>query len=393
MTEVWALAAFWFGLALIAGMLAKWLRISSAMAEVVMGTIAQLILGATIGLGVLGSDESWVKFLSGVGVMLLTFLAGAELEPEVLKLKWKEAVSLGSVSFLVPFFLSAAVAHYLLGWGVMPSWLAGVALGGTSVAVVYTEMMQHGLNGTDFGKVLLGACFVTDLGNVIALGLIFSPFTIKTVIFIALTLSGAVALLWLTPRFFSRFGGQPSELETKFLLLFLLALGSLATWADSEAVLPAYAIGMALAGTVGRNHSLIRRLRTVTFGLLTPFFFIRAGYLVSIQAVISAPVAFILLLIGKVAAKSFAVYPVARLYQSPHKEGMYSALLMSSGLTFGAIAALYGLSHGIIDKGQYSVLVGAVIASGIVPTMIASNFFVPHHLLSTAKKAESQKGE
>jgi inner membrane protein involved in colicin E2 resistance len=66
---------------------------------------------------------------------------------------------------------------------------------------------------------------------------------------------------------------------------------------------------------------------------------------------------------------------------------------MSSGLTFGSIAALYGLSHGIIDKGQYSVLVGAVIASGIVPTMIASNFFVPHYLLSTAKQAESQKGE
>ena len=393
MTEVWALAAFWFGLALIAGVLAKWLRISSAMAEVVMGTIAQLILGATIGLGVLGSDESWVKFLSGVGVMLLTFLAGAELEPDVLKLKWKEAVSLGSVSFLVPFFLCAGVAHYLLGWGVMPSWLAGVALGGTSVAVVYTEMMQHGLNGTDFGKVLLGACFVTDLGNVIALGLIFSPFTIRTALFIAFTLLGAVALLWLTPRFFSRFGGLPSELETKFLLLFLLALGSLATWADSEAVLPAYAIGMALAGTVGRNHSLIRRLRTVTFGLLTPFFFIRAGYLVSLTSVISAPVAFILLLIGKVGAKSIAVYPVAKYYGSPHKEGMYSALLMSSGLTFGAIAALYGLSHGIIDKGQYSVLVGAVIASGIVPTMIASNFFVPHHLLSTAKKAESQKGE
>ena len=274
------------------------------MAEVVMGTVAQLVLGATIGSGVLGSDESWVKFLSGVGVMLLTFLAGAELEPEVLKLKWKEAVSLGSVSFLVPFFLCAAIAHYLLGWGVMPSWLAGVALGGTSVAVVYTEMMQHGLNGTDFGKVLLGACFVTDLGNVIALGLIFSPFTFKTVLFIVFTVVGLRLRRWrFTPRFFSRFGGQPSELETKFLLLALLALGSLATWADSEAVLPAYSIGMALAGTVGRDHALIRRLRTVTFGLLTPFFFIRAGYLVSIPAVFSAPFAFILLLLGKVAAK------------------------------------------------------------------------------------------
>jgi len=101
----------------------------------------------------------------------------------------------------------------------------------------------------------------------------------------------------------------------------------------------------------------------------------------------------IILLLGKVFAKTIAVYPVARLYQSPHKEGMYSALLMSSGLTFGAIASLYGLSHGIIDKGQYSVLVGAVIASGIVPTMIAGNHFVPRHLVSDAKPAESQKGE
>ena len=393
MTEVWALAAFWFGLALIAGVVAMRYRISSAMAEVVMGTVAQLILGATIGSGFLGSEETWVKFLSGVGVMLLTFLAGAELEPDVLKLKWREAVSLGSVSFLVPFFLCAAVAHYLLGWGVMPSWLAGVALGGTSVAVIYTEMMQHGLNGTDFGKVLLGACFVTDLGNVIALGLIFSPFTFKTLLFIFFTVAGSIALLRYTPLLFRRFGGQPSELETKYLLLALLALGSLATWADSEAVLPAYSVGMVLAGTVGRDHALIRRLRTVTFGLLTPFFFIRAGYLVSIPAVFSSFFSFILLLLGKVFAKSIAVYPVARLYKSPHKEGMYSALLMSSGLAFGAIASLYGLSHGIIDKGQYSVLVGAVIASGIVPTMIAGNYFVPHHLVSNAKPAELQEGE
>ena len=262
MTEVWALAAFWLGLALIAGVLAMRYRISSAMAEVVMGTVAQLILSVTIGSGFLGSEESWVKFLSGVGVMLLTFLAGAELEPEVLKLKWREAASLGSVSFLAPFLLCAGVAHYLLGWGVMPSWLAGVALGGTSVALVYTEMMQHGLNGTDFGKVLLGACFVTDLGNVIALGLIFSPFTFRTLLFIVLTVAGSVALLRYTPLLFGRFGGQPSELETKYLLLALLALGSIATWADSEAVLPAYSVGMVLAGTVGRDHALIRRLRT-----------------------------------------------------------------------------------------------------------------------------------
>ena len=143
MTSVWALATVWFGLALIASLLAHWFRVSAALAEIVVGTIAQLFLGATIGSSALGTDESWVKFLSGLGVILLTFMAGAELEPDVLKLKWKEAAAVGFASFFVPFLVCAAVAHYLIGWDVMPSWLAGVALGGTSVAIVYTEMMQH----------------------------------------------------------------------------------------------------------------------------------------------------------------------------------------------------------------------------------------------------------
>src|SRR5882672_12715467 len=96
MTGVWALAALWLGLALIASLLLLWLRISTALSEIVVGTIAQLIIGAAIGSAVLGSavlgtDESWVKFLSGIGAIVLTFLAGAELDPVVFKLKWKEA--------------------------------------------------------------------------------------------------------------------------------------------------------------------------------------------------------------------------------------------------------------------------------------------------------------
>ena len=385
MTVVWALAALWFCLALVASLASHWLHISAALAEVVVGivigTIAELSLGATIAPSALGTDESWVKFLSGVGVILLTFLAGAELDPDVLKLKWKEAAAVGLASFFVPFLVCAAAAHYLIGWEIMPSWLAGVALGGTSVAIVYTEMMQHGLNSTDYGKTLLGACFITDLATVVALGLIFAPFTLKTLIFVVVVAFCFFALPWLTPRLFKLFGGRPFELETKFLILCLLGMGALATWADSEAVLPAYIIGMVLARTVGRDHALVRRLRTVTFGLLTPFFFIRAGYLVSISAVIAASTAFGFLLAAKILAKTVSVYTVAKYHDSSHKEGMYSALLMASGLSFGTIAALFGLSHGIIDKSQYSALVAAVIGSGIIPTLIASNLYLPRHLI------------
>src|SRR6516165_9706043 len=223
--------------------------------------------GAVIGSAVLGTDETWVKFLSGLGAIVLTFLAGAELDPVVFRLKWKEAAAVGLASFLFPFIGCAAAAHYLLGWEVMPSWLAGVAMSTTSVAVVYAVMIEFGFNTTEYGKTVLAACFVTDLGTVVALGLIFAPFTIKTLIFLIAGIAVFVVLPWLTPRFFKLYGNRPSELETKFLLFCLLGMGALAGWADSEAVLPAYLIGMVLAGTVGRDHALVRRLRTLTFGL------------------------------------------------------------------------------------------------------------------------------
>jgi glutathione-regulated potassium-efflux system ancillary protein KefC len=133
-------------------------------------------------------------------------------------------------------------------------------------------MLEFGLNVTDYGKGVLAACFITDLATVVALGLIFAPFTVKTLVFLGVGALTFFILPWLVPRFFKRYGGRPSELEAKFLMFALFGLGALATWADSEAVLPAYLLGMVLAGTVGKDHALVRRLRTLTFGLRTPFY-------------------------------------------------------------------------------------------------------------------------
>lgn len=389
MTETWTLAALWLGLALIAALFSVWLRTATALSEIVVGTLAQFVLGIAFGASVLQADLPWIKFLAGTGAILLTFLAGAELDPAVLRVKWKEATAIGFMSFLAPFIGCAVVAYAVLDWNIAASWLAGVALSTTSVAVVYAVMLEFGLNATDYGKTVLAACFITDLGTVLALGFIFSPFTLKTLIFFGVTLAMLVILPWLTPRFFRRYGGRPSEIEAKFLLVGLFALGALAVWADSEAVLPAYLLGMVLAGSVGKDHVLIRRLRTLTFGLLTPFYFIRAGSLVSIPALVAAPAAFFLLLATKQITKMLGVYPVTKLYRAPTQEAMYTTLLMSTGLTFGTISALYGLSHQVIDQAQYSLLVAAVIGSAVVPTLIANAFFLPRHLLAKASAAST----
>ena len=385
MENVWVLAAIWVGLAFFATLLAIWLKISTALTEIVVGTVAQLIIGALAGSGSLGAKTDWVSFLAGTGAIVLTFLAGAELDPSIFRTKWKEALIVGLVGFFAPFLGCAALAHYLLHWTMKAALLAGVALSTTSVAVVYAVMLELGFNTTEFGKAILAACFVNDLGTVIALGLIFAPFTVKTLIFVIVGAVVFAILPFLTPRFFKKYGGRVSELEAKFLLLALFALGGLASWAGSEAVLPAYIIGMVLAGTVGKDHVLIGRLRTLTFGLLTPFYFIRAGSFVSVPALIAAPLAFVALFIAKTLTKVAGLLPTVKTFGYQRQEGIYYTLMMSTGLTFGTISSLFGLNHGIITEAQYSYLVATVIASAVLPTMIANEFFLPKHLLYLGK--------
>jgi Kef-type K+ transport system membrane component KefB len=389
MGNVWSLAALWIGLALVATLLAIWFRVSTALSEIVVGTVAQLIIGV-LGGASLGGQTAWITFLAGTGAIVLTFLAGAELDPAIFRTKWKEATVVGLAGFFAPFLGVAAIAHYVLGWPTMQSWLAGVALSTTSVAVVYAVMLELGFNVTEYGKAILAACFVNDLGTVIALGLIFAPFTWRTVVFVVVCGAVFAVLPWITPRFFRRYGGRVSELEAKFILLALFGMGGLALWADSEPVLPAYVIGMVLAGTVGKDHSLVRRLRTVTFGLLTPFYFIRAGSFVSIPALVAAPSILIVLFFGKMVTKIAGVFPSVRFFGYRRQADVYYTLMMSTGLTFGTISALFGLSHGIITEAEYSHLVAAVIGSAVIPTLIANALFMPRHLLpDTATPAEA----
>jgi glutathione-regulated potassium-efflux system ancillary protein KefC len=381
MENVWVLASVWVGLALIATLVAIWFKVSTALSEIVVGTVAQLLIGAFFVHGELGAKAGWITFLAGTGAIVLTFLAGAELDPEIFLLKWKEAVVVGLVGFFGPFLGCTAIAHFMLHWTLRSSWLAGVALSTTSVAVVYAVMLELGFNVTDFGKAVLAACFINDLGTVIALGLIFSPFTLKTLVFVGVSLVVFSILPFLTPRFFRKYGGRVSELEAKYLLFLLFAMGGLAVWSGSEAVLPAYIIGMVLAGTVGKDHVLIRRLRTLTFGLLTPFYFIRAGSFVSVPALVAAPLIFVTLFLAKMLSKVVPLFPTVKRFQYRREEGLYFTLMMSTGLTFGTISALFGLNHGVIDQAQYSHLVATVIGSAVIPTMIANALFMPRHLL------------
>jgi len=388
MEHIFTIAALWLGLAVISAVIAYHLRISIALVEICVGIMAAAVVGYYGKLEVMGSNSEWLRFLASSGAIMLTFLAGAELEPAVIKKKLKEVTVVGLLGFFAPFVGCTAIAHYILGWDTQASLLCGVALSTTSMADVYAVMLETGFNKTDFGKGILGACFINDLGTVIALGLLFAPFTYKTVIFIGVTVL-VLMILPITSRWLTRiYAHRTAAIRTKWIILVLFGLGALALWSGSEAVLPAYIIGMVLAEFSNGDTFWIRRLRTLTVGFLTPFYFIRAGTFVSIPALISAPVVFLMLLGGKVISKIFGLYPVIAQFRHRRDERWYYTLMMSTGLTFGTISALYGFSHNIVTQKQYSFLVAVVIASAIVPTLIAGMAFLPKHLLPESKAGE-----
>lgn len=385
MEHIFTVAFIWLGLAVVSAIVAYHLRISIALVEICVGIVASAVASRMGMIELLGPNQDWIRFLASSGAVLLTFLAGAELDPEVIRTKWREVSVIGLVGFLAPFLGCAAVAHYLLHWSARASLLCGVALSTTSMAVVYAVMLETGLNKTEFGKGILGACFVNDLGTVIALGLLFAPFTYKTLVFVATMAAVLWALPHLTQWLTGIYAYRTAAIRTKWVILIVFGLGALALWSGSEAVLPAYLIGMVLAEFSNNDTFWIRRLRTLTVGFLTPFYFLRAGSLVTLPALVQTPLVFLVLLVSKISSKIFGLFPFICHFRKERNERWYYTLLMSTGLTFGTISALYGYSHEIIDSVQYSFLVAVVIASAVIPTLIAGYAFMPKHLLPKAK--------
>lgn len=368
-SDTWLLAAVWMTLAFAGAVISIRFKIAAALVEIGLGVLAGNLIALR--------TNTWIDFVAGFGSIMLTYLAGAEIDPAVLRRQWKPAILLGCVSFALPFLGALAYARLVAGWSPDASKIAGVALSTTSVAVVYAVMLESGLAGKQFGQLILAACFVTDLGTVIALGLLFANYNAWLGLFIGVS---AVAIA-LVPRYlpaaFVRFGDRVSEPGARLLFAIIFALAGLATLAKSEGVLPAYVLGFASAGFLLSHTEFARRLRMTVMSLLTPFYFIKAGTYVSLAQIVANVKTIGALFAVKILAKIAGVWPAARGFRYSAVDAGYLTLMMATGLTFGTISSLYGLTHHYIDQSQYSALVTVVIMTAVIPTLIAQIHFPP----------------
>jgi Kef-type K+ transport system membrane component KefB len=370
-------------LVLGASLLSVELGLSVAIIEIAAGVVAGNALGIT--------PPSWMDFLASFAGIVLTFLAGAEVDPAVMREKLKQSVLIGGLSFLLPFIGASLFAYFVAGWDLRQSEIAGIALSTTSLAVVYAVLVETGLTNTEIGKVIMAATFVTDLGTALALSVLFIQPSPNVAAFLLVSVLVIVAMIALQRPFFERYGDRVIEPEIRGAVFALLLLMWTADLAKSQAVLPAFLLGLAIAPVFKRHPEQQRRFRVVAFSFLTPFFFLKGGMNVSVGALGTALPLLVGFFVVKLALKFAGVMPVALRYLQPH--ATYTTLLMSTGLTFGTIASLYGLNAGIIDRPQFSVLITAVILSAIVPTAIAQRFFSPPVHALTALEVQAVEDE
>jgi Kef-type K+ transport system membrane component KefB len=361
------LAAVLAAVVLIASVVSVELGVTVALVELTLGVAAGNLFHL--------QTQEWLDFIAKFGSIVLTFLAGMEVDPAYMRRRLGASLGIGVVSFIGPFIVASAIAYLVLDWSTRASLIAGTALSTTSLAVVYAVLVERGLTDTSIGKLLMSSTFVTDLCTALALSAIF----IKPNLWFPVFLAGSVLLIVVLPRvapwFFGRYGDRVIEPEIKLVFVCLLVLMVLADESNGHAVLPAFVLGLVMSRHYQEHREEQKRLRVVAFALLTPFFFIKGGMNVSLGAVGRNVGVLAVLLAAKILPKIGFIYPLAR--RADRRHATFTTLLMSTGLTFGTISSLYGLNAGIINKTQFSLLVSVVVLSAVVPTAIAERWFLP----------------
>jgi len=361
----------------VAAVLAATILLASTVSVEIGLSVAliELVGGVIVGNAFDVSVPGWLAFIGTFAGIVLTFQAGAEVDVPQFRREWKASLSIGLVSFFAPFAVVGLLAYYGLDWSRRQAEIGGLALSTTSLAVVYAVLVETGLNRELVGKRLMSATFVTDIATVVGLTVLFVKPTIWIVPFVVVSIVLILGMPRIAPWFFGRYGDRVIEPEIKLVYASLFLLLWLGGRANSQAVLPAFVLGLAMSSHYVEHRLEQERMRVVAFAFLTPFFFLKGGMNVAAGALWANLGVLGLLFVAKMTPKFVGIYPLARRYTAPH--AMFTTLLMSTGLTFGTITSLYGLNAHIIDRTQFSLLITVVVLSAIVPTAIAQRFYQP----------------
>lgn len=348
----------------ITGILSIRLGLSSSIFEAAAG----IILGSFLGVRI----EPWLDFLGTFGGLMLTFLAGAEVDILLLKKNSKSSLTIGFMAFAAPLIGEIVFLSIFTQWAWLTKLAASIALTTTSVAVVYAVLMEYEIADLRPSKLIIAATFVNDILTLIAINLLSPSINVFTIVFL-LTIAFMIVVLpkildWLVESY----GRRAVELELRFVFAAMLGVSFIADAGKLHAVFGAFVLGLVFANCIHYYSDILPKARSVTFSILAPAFFVKAGLMISLSAVIQNIGIIFGLLGAKILAKFAGTYLFNRKWipEAP----IFSTMMLSTGLTVGTITATLGRDLGFLDQTQFSVVVITVILSAIVPTLIAKRF-------------------
>lgn len=356
-------------LVIIAGIISIEVGISTAIFEILAGIIGANVLGL--------ESVAWIDFLANFGLLGIMFFAGFETNGEMIRKYYKQSLSIGLASYVIPFILTFLVTFFVLNLNVQSSLLMGIAMSTTSLALVYPLLKEKGILNRRNGQILLTSAMVVDIVSMFSLTLIFGGFSKYTLIFIIAILGSLYVLPKLGRMLFARYECEITQVKIRFVLLVLLALGFFSEKAGVHAAILAFVAGFVLSELLEEHEVLEEQLRGIVFGFLAPLFFLKAGLVMNLS-LINLGTIFLICLFTLVAffGKFLGTYCIAKKYMG--KTAKFAGFLFNFRLSFGIIVAIFGLNAGLISENFYT----AIIATIILTSLISSVFLkiVPHEI-------------
>jgi Kef-type K+ transport system membrane component KefB len=329
--------------------------------EIAAGAIAGNLLGFQV--------SPWLQTFADFGSLLLIFIAGSDIDIETMVRKFKPVGLIGGISFLAPFLVVLGFGLFVQQWDAPRALLIGIASSTTSVAVTYPVLRDSGLLKRDLGKILLLVAFVPDFLVTLALFVFFSEIGVQTLAIILLLALAIFVLRFVSGRVFRRVGETSSEIKLRFIFFVLFALAFISERGNLHASLAVFILGILVSELMKEQEETDKRLRAVAFSIFVPAFYFKAGLLFSFSAVVQNWLTIIVLLAVAFGAKFIGVYLVGKPYLKEHTR--YGAILMNARLTFGTIAATYGVTHGIINQQYFSILISTIILASAVALILS----------------------
>lgn len=316
-------------------------------------------------------DIPWIDFIANFGILGLMFFAGLEIDREDLRMNVGKSLVLGFSAYFIPFTSILAVS-IIFGFTLKSSALIALSLSTTSLALVYPILKERGMLDEE-GNLLLASAMIIDVLSMLTLAAVFIIFDPLTILFLLITLIFMYHAPRISEWFFSRYGGNIVEMEFRFMLLVLLSLAFFSERIGvSEAVL-AFVMGMLFSELMEEHDALVEKLRGLVFGFMAPVFFFKTGSLMRFEYlnifVLALTLLFLLIAFYTKYLSIRLVLP--KIGIKDRNLIKLAGLLFNFRLTFGVVAALFGLKENILTQELYGMIITVIITSSIISsTMI-----------------------